>query len=379
MLLGKPIHLFTLFGFSIRIDYSWIFLAIIVTWSLSAQLFPSWYPHLPPLVYIFMGAAGMLGLVASIVLHELAHSLVARHHGVVMRGITLFIFGGVAEMTEEPPSPKAEFQVAIAGPIMSVIIALVCFGTFLLGRRMDWTNAINGVVGYTALINTVLVAFNMIPAFPLDGGRVLRAALWRRSGSLIRSTKITSNIGIGFAVILIGLGIYRGLRGDLIGGVWSVLIGMFVRSAAIMSYRQLLMRKRLEGTSVARFMKTDPITVPASIPVESLVSDYFYRYHHRMFPVMEGDRLVGCVTTQMIRDLPTDEWNARSAGSIAERCSGDNVVGPDVPAIVALAQMSRSGRSRLMVVDESGLVGIITLKDLLQYLSLRTELEGDRS
>jgi Zn-dependent protease/predicted transcriptional regulator len=379
MMLGKPIHLFTLFGFSIRIDYSWFFLLIIVTWSLATQAFPVWYHGLSSATYFIMGLIGAFGLFASIVLHELSHSVVARHHGVVMRGITLFIFGGVAEMTDEPPSARAEFQVAIAGPIMSIVIALVCFLVYLTGHNHGWSDAVNGVFAYTALINGVLVLFNMIPAFPLDGGRVLRAILWGRSRNLMNATRISSRIGVGFGFVLIGLGILRALTGDLIGGVWSFLIGMFLRGAANMSYRQLLMRQSFEGQTVRRFMKADPVTVPADTPLRTLVTDYVYRYHFKMFPVMNGDYLVGCITTRMIKDIPTDEWSNRTAGDVAERCNSDNSIGPDVPALAALMQMSRTGVSRLMVVDGAGLVGIITLKDLLQFLSLKTELEGDNS
>jgi Zn-dependent protease len=379
MMLGKPIHLFTVFGFSIRIDYSWFFLVIIVTWSLSTELFPSWYRGLSQATYLVMGITGALGLFASIVAHELSHSVVARHHGIVMRGITLFIFGGVAEMTAEPPSPRAEFQVAIAGPIMSVIVSLACFAAYLTGRNNGWPDAWCGVLGYTALINGVLVVFNMIPAFPLDGGRVLRAILWGRSGSLINATRITSRIGIGFAFLLIGLGVLRAFTGDLVGGAWSFLIGMFLRNAANMSYRQLQLRQSLEGQSVRRFMKPNPVVVAARTPLDVVVSDFVYRYHFKMFPVVDGNHLIGCVTTRAIKAIPAEEWAARTVAEVTERISGQNTVGPDVPALAALAQMSRSGRSRLMVVDDTGLVGVITLKDLLQYLSLKTELEGDNS
>jgi Zn-dependent protease len=320
-MLGRPIHLFTLFGFSIRIDYSWFFLVIVVTWSLATEAFPTWYRGLSGVTYLVMGIAGTLGLFVSIVLHELAHSVIARHHGVIMRGITLFIFGGVAEMTDEPPSARAEFQVAIAGPIMSVIIGLACYALYLLGVRSDWPAGARGVLLYTAIINGILVIFNMIPAFPLDGGRVLRAILWGRSGNLIRATKITSRIGVGFAFVLIGLGIFRAMRGDLMGGVWSVLIGMFLRGAANMSYRQLLMKKSFEGETVRRFMKTDPVTVPHDITLGILVNDFVYRYHFKMFPVVADGRLVGCVTTRAIREISADptQWNRAAAKTRLER------------------------------------------------------------
>jgi Zn-dependent protease len=373
---GKRIHLFTLFGFPIRIDLSWFFLAVIVAWSLASSVFPAWYEGMPSLVYLWMGIVGTLGLFASIILHELSHAVVARHHGVVMQGITLFIFGGVAEMTEEPPSPKAEFQVAVAGPLASILVSLVCAGWVSIGGMIGNSDAVIGVFKYLAVINGILVIFNMIPAFPLDGGRVLRAALWHRKQNLLEATRITSRIGIGFSYVLIGLGVISAITGNLVGGVWYFLIGMFLRGAATMSYQQLLMRRSFAGETVSRFMKTDPVTVPASVSIAILVEDYVYRHHYKMFPVVEGGTLTGCVTTKHIRGVPRDTWSLRTVAEITEACNPQNSIRPDVSAIDALSQMSRSRVSRLMVVEDGRLLGIITLKDLLQFLSLKTELEG---
>lgn len=372
---GTRIHLFTIFGFSIRIDLSWIFLVVIVTWSLTANVFPYWYEGLSSLTYLVMGIAGTLGLFASIVLHELSHSVIARHHGVVMEGITLFIFGGVAEMTEEPPSARAEFQVAVAGPLASILIALVSLALVSAGHMFDWPNALIGVLRYLALINGILVLFNMIPAFPLDGGRVLRAILWQRKGNLIDATRITSRIGLGFSFVLIGFGVFSAISGNLVGGIWYFLIGMFLRGAATMSYQQLLVRRSLEGETVRRFMKTDPVTVPGNLSVASLVEDFVYRYHFKLFPVVDGEKLIGCVTTRKIREIARETWQTKTVADITEPCGPTNSIAPDAGAMEALSQMSRSHVSRLMVTDGDRAVGIIALKDLLQYLSLKSELE----
>ncbi|MDH3215497.1 MAG: site-2 protease family protein [Candidatus Krumholzibacteria bacterium] len=374
---GRQFHLFTLYGFSIRIDVSWFFLAVIVTWSLATGVFPFWYESLPSVIYIWMGIAGTVGLFISIVLHELSHSVVARHHGVVMRGITLFIFGGVAEMTDEPPSPRAEFQVAIAGPLASILVSLACLALFSLGNALAWPDALNGVLKYLALINGILVLFNMIPAFPLDGGRVLRALLWERKKSLVEATRITSRIGVGFSYVLIGLGVLSAVRGNLVGGVWYFLIGMFLRGAATMSYQQLMVRQTLEGETVSRFMQTNPITVPPHISISALVEDYVYRYHFKMFPVLDGETLIGCITTREVKSIDRQQWHQRTVRDLAETCGPHNSVAPDVSAIKALSRMSQSGVSRLMVVDSGRLLGVITLKDLLQFLSLKSELEGE--
>jgi Zn-dependent protease/CBS domain-containing protein len=374
---GKRIELFKLLGFSVKVDLSWAVIAVLVTWTLAAGVFPGQFPDLPRATYWMMGVAGMAGLFLSIVLHELAHSLVARRFGIPMTGITLFIFGGVAEMDEEPPDARSEFFMAIAGPLASVAIAVVCFIVYRAGQRLGWPVAVYGVFMELAWVNGILVAFNMVPAFPLDGGRVLRSVLWRYRGSLRQATRITSQIGAAFGVALIAVGILAFMGGNAIGGMWYFLIGMFLRGAAQMSYQQLLLRQALEGERVSRFMKTDPITVPPELPIDALVNDYVYRHTHKMFPVVDAGKLLGCVTTQGIRGVPREAWHERKVRDIVEPCSGANTVRPDADAMKALANMARQQVSRAMVVDDGRLVGMITLKDMMQFLSTKIELEGE--
>ncbi|OGP59881.1 MAG: peptidase M50 [Deltaproteobacteria bacterium RBG_13_52_11b] len=375
-MIGKRIRLFKLFGFEVGIDWSWIILAILIAWSLSVGLFPFRFKNLSAETYWLMGIVGALGLFFSIIFHEMCHSLVARKYGMTMKGITLFIFGGVAEMGEEPPSPKAEFMMAIAGPIASIAIGIVCYGIYFLGRQTGWAEPINGVVHYLAYINGLLAFFNLVPAFPLDGGRVLRSILWGWKKNLRWATRISSEIGSGFAILLIVLGAFQFLRGNFIGGMWWFLIGMFLRGAAKTSYQQLLLRKALEGEPVKRFMKTDPVTVTPSLSVAQLVEDYIYKYHYKMFPIVEDtDRLIGCVTTKQVKEIPPEEWNQRKVGEIAAQCSSENTISPQVDAMKALSIMSKTGASRLMVTEGSRLVGVIALKDLLKFFALKVELE----
>ena len=377
---GRRIELFTAFGIPIRIDTSWFVVALLISWTLADSYFPSSYPGHPVATYWAMGIAGALGLFASIIIHELAHALAARQYGLSIRGITLFIFGGVAEMDREPPSAIAEFFVAIAGPIASVLLAVSFLVTGFVWMFAGWPGSASGVLFYLMFINFVLVVFNMIPAFPLDGGRVLRSALWSWRKDLRWATAVTSRIGSGFGLLLIVLGVLEVIRRqDFIGGMWLFLIGMFLRSAAQGSYRQLTLRRNLEGEKVERFMHPDPIAVPRAISVAELVEQYVYRYHFKLFPVVDDDRLLGCVTTQQIKELPQEEWARQTVGSIATPCSPDNTVGPQTDALEALAMMSRSGASRLMVVEGERLVGIITLKDLLRFLALKVELENDKA
>ncbi len=372
---GKTFPLFKVFGVQVQADLSWLIIVILITWSLAVAVFPAQYKELPPADYWAMGVAGAIGLFGSILLHELAHSVVALRCGIPMKRITLFIFGGVAEMGEEPKTPMAEFFVAIAGPIMSVFIAVACLGFGIVGASFQLPDQVTGVAWYLGMINGIVVIFNMVPAFPLDGGRVLRALLWRLRGDLTWATRITASLGSAFGMFLIFMGVFGFVTGNVIGGVWQLLIGLFLRGAATMSYQHVLVKNALRGETVARFMHSEVVTVPASITVSELVEDYVYRYHHKLFPVTEDGRLVGCVTTRNIKGTPRDDWHRTSVGAIMSPCSADNTITAETEAAAALARMSQQGNSRLMVVDADRLVGVVTLKDLIELIALKLELE----
>jgi Zn-dependent protease/CBS domain-containing protein len=373
--LGRPIDLIEILGFKIRIDLSWLVVAVLVTWQLAALSFPAQLPGLAPATYWVMGIAGSLAYFVSLLLHEMSHAVAARTYGVQMRGITLFIFGGVAEMTTEPPSPQSEFVIAAAGPAASFGIALACGGLYLVGNVEGWPPPVLSVVGYLGFLNGVLALFNLIPAFPLDGGRILRSLLWGWRGDLRRATRISAGIGSGFGLLLIGLGVLSVLNGFL-SGVWLFVIGLFVRNAAMASYQQVLLRRSLEGEPVSRFMHPDPVTVPRAISVQELVQSYLYRYQFKMFPVVDdAGRLLGCVTARQVRALPREEWDRQTVGALAERCSPENTVEASADAMGALARMSRTGTSPLMVVEGDRLLGILSLRDLLHFLAMKGELE----
>jgi Zn-dependent protease/predicted transcriptional regulator len=372
----NSVKLFRLLGFEVKIDWSWIILAALIIWSLSAGLFPYQYKHLSTQTYWLMGVAGALGLFLSIILHELSHSIVARKFGMPMKGITLFIFGGVAEMTDEPVSPKAEFVMAVVGPLSSLTIALILYGIYLASQTMI-PEPVQGVIGYLALINVILAVFNMMPAFPLDGGRVLRSVLWHRKNNLQTATRVSSKIGSGFGVVLIIFGVFNIFNRNFVGGMWWVLIGMFLYSAAGMSYKQLLVRKTLEGEPVDRLMKEDPIAVHPSISIDELVDDYVYQHHFKMFPVVENGKLVGCVSTRRIKEVPRENWAKTHVSDIAEQCTDKNTVSRETDAVKALKTMRQTGSSRLLVVEgKDKLVGIISLKDVMNWLSIKMDLEG---
>lgn len=374
---GKQVTLFTLFGFTIRVDMSWAFLAVLIAWSLAEGFFPAYYTGLPKLVYWWMGLGGVVGLFISIVLHELSHSLVARQFGIPIHGITLFIFGGVAEMEEEPLNPGAEFLMAVAGPVTSLVLAALFYGLSAGSEALNSSAPVIAVTRYLAFLNALLATFNLLPAFPLDGGRVLRAALWRWKGDLRQATRISCHIGSGFGVVLVALGIFQVLTGNFLAGIWWSLIGLFLRGAATASYRQLMARRALHGVPVRALMIDKPISVMPGLTIRELLDHYIYTYHFDMFPVTRDSHLVGCVQTRQIKEVPRERWDSVTVGEIAEKCSPENTVSANDDAVNALAKMQRAGASRLMVVDsEQQLIGIITLKDMLKLFALKMDLEA---
>jgi Zn-dependent protease/predicted transcriptional regulator len=374
---GKKIPLFSLLGFKVSIDLTWLILALFITWSLAKGLFPTYFKGYSNTTYWWMGGAGALGLFISIVFHEFCHSLVARRFGMPIKGITLFLFGGVAEMNEEPESPKAEFLMALMGPVSSVIlggfIALVVFA----GERVDWPGPVIGVLTYLVWLNFILAGFNLLPAFPLDGGRVMRSALWKVKGNLRWATRIASGLGSGIGLFFIILGIMTFMMGGFIGGMWYFLIGMFIRWASQMSYQQLVIRKALGGEQIKRFMRTDPVTIPSSATVEQLVDDYFYKYHYKMFPVADNGDLKGCVDTKQVKELPRDQRADHTVSEVTRPCSEGNTISPETDAMKVLSQMNKTGNSRLLVTEQNKLVGIVTLKDMLKFLSMKIDLEEE--
>jgi len=376
---GRKIRLFNLFGFEVGIDMSWFILAVLITWSLAKGYFPHYYKDISDTGYWLMGAAGALGLFFSIVFHEMSHSLVARKYGLPMKGITLFIFGGVAQMDREPDDPKSEFLMAIAGPVSSYILAVIFYFVSTMSQNVGWPEPAYAIFSYLAFINVLLATFNLIPGFPLDGGRMLRAALWYWKDNQRWATRLASDIGSGFGVVLILLGLFSILTGNFIGGIWWALIGFFLKNASGMSYRQMTIRKALEGENVADFMKPDPITVPPSATLRELVEEYFYKFHYKMFPVVQDSELRGFITTRHVKSFPQQKWDYVTVGDAMESCSDDNTIKINDDAITALSTMNRTGNSRLMVIFNGKLAGIITLKDMMKFLSIKVDLESDET
>jgi Zn-dependent protease/CBS domain-containing protein len=325
-----------------------------------------------------MAVVATVGLLFSIVLHEMSHAAVAQHFGMPIRGITLFIFGGVAEMHSEPGNALSEFLMALAGPVASAVLGFLFFLLFSFAASSQDPPAVGGVLWYLSYLNWTLAVFNLAPAFPLDGGRMLRAALWGWRKDLMWATSIATRAGNIFGILPIVLGLIEVLRGDFVGGLWMALIGLFLRGAASATYEQTLAQRILKGQPVSRFMNRQPLAVSPELSLRELVEDYIYRHHHKIFPVVRDGRLLGCVTAAPVSEVDEDQWDRRTVAEIMEPCSEDNMISPETDTLEAMTTMQRTGRSPLLVVDRGQLVGVLSLRDLLEFLTFRLQFEGSR-
>ncbi|MDQ7841173.1 MAG: site-2 protease family protein [bacterium] len=361
------LRLGTLLGIPVTINYTWFIAVWLVAWSLAGSYYPQQSPGFDENTYWAMGIVSAVLLFASVLAHEFGHALTARRFGMRTHAIMLFLFGGVAQVAEEPPSPRAEFLVAIAGPLTSLALAAALYAVSpVLGDR-----ALGTIVRYLVVVNLMLGVFNMIPGFPLDGGRVLRALLWRRSNNLPRATRIAARTGQVVAVLFIVAGLVV-LSRSLITGLWLVLIGWFLDAGAQSSYQQVVLRQGLGGVRVGEIMTRDLHTVEPSLTVEHAIADHFLPHKHGGFPVVYGDHLVGIVTLQDVAAVPSDrraEVAVREVMTPRERLK---TVLVDDSAYDALARMMQAGIGRLLVLDGRGeLAGIVTRSDLLHVLRLR--------
>jgi Zn-dependent protease/CBS domain-containing protein len=365
-------RLFTLLGFSVSIDISWFFLAFYLVVSLT-RYFPTVVPHQNSYTYIVMGILGALGLFLSIILHELAHAVMARNFGLPIGGITLFIFGGVAELRQEPKTPRSEFWVALVGPIASVVIAAVCYVSAVVFRSVD-LQATAGILAFLALTNTVLALFNLAPAFPLDGGRILRSIIWWRTGDFRRSTRIASLLGSFFGAFLVVAGLVQIVEGNTLGGTWQLLIGIFLAATASQARNQTNAAENLKGVSVADLMDRSPLSVAPDITVEALVKDFIYGLNRKFIIVAEDGKAFGYIVPEQIRHVLQSQWRDTFARTIAERFTHDTVVSPAASAIEALRKLQSNGIRHLAVLDGNALVGTVSEMNFMNYITVREEL-----
>jgi len=389
----RSIPLFKVFGIQIRLDLTWFIIFALVAWTLASAYFPMVYRNLDVITYWIMGGISALILFASVLLHELGHSFAAKKLNIPVRGITLFLFGGVSETLEEPRSAVAELVMTAAGWGVSALLAAVFLiaSGFITGAS-DASVASFAIIRYVGWINLLLFIFNGLPGLPLDGGRLLRAGIWYFTNNIRKATFIASSTGSFFGVLLIVGGVFMLFTGNLVGGLWFVLIGFFLRNGAKQSYRQLIMRRALEGVSVGEVMSREVVTVPADISVQDAINDYFMKYHYHSFPVMESERpvdsagggtgvlvagtevLVGIISLHDIRELPRQKWPYTPVGEIANRHVVDLSMHKDDDVMDAMTRMARFDVGRLPVVEDGRMVGIVSRRDILHVLSLKTDL-----
>ena len=366
-------------GIPIHVHSSWLFVFFFVTWSLATGYLPDMLPGLSEPRYWAMGGVAALLLFLSVLLHELGHSLVALRYRIPIGQITLFIFGGVAQMRKEPPHPRAEFLIAIAGPLVSFLLAAICIGFVALLEVLPGGTPVQGLAALGALlgmVNTQLGLFNLLPGFPLDGGRALRAGLWAWSKDFYRATSQAALVGLLFGI---GFGLFGAflLIGALSGtlsstlassGGWIVLLGAFLFTAARSSRKQAVIRSSLASVPVRQLMVNNIVALPPDISLEDAVNQYFLPYGYGGFPVIEDERLVGIVTVRDVQSVSNSLWAFRRVADVMQTSHDEMVVPPDATVIQALEKMMSTGAERLIVTEEGTMLGLLTRASIGNFI-----------
>ena len=358
-------------GIPIGLDYSWFLIFALLTWTLAGSYYPAEFKHWPPLLYWFMGAATAIMLFASVLLHELGHSVIALRFKVPVRSITLFIFGGVAQIGAEPPSAKAEFLIAIAGPIVSLALA-VFFSVaqpVVAGIQPLW-----GLTKYLAYINFALVLFNLIPGFPLDGGRVFRALVWASTKDMRRATLVAANAGRFFGFLFIFVGVWQMFNGSFGGGLWIAFIGWFLDNAASQQVHQVMFQGLLAGHTVSQAMSSHCVTVPDDLTLEQLVDEHILGGGQRCFLVTREADTVGMITLHRIKEVPRHHWATTTAAQVMLPLEQLKRTDPDTQLWTALQQMDRDGVNQLPVTHDSHVLGMLSREGVITFLRTLQEL-----
>ncbi len=357
-------------GIDILIHPSWLLVFALLTWSLSEGLFLEENPDWDPAAGWAAGVATSLLFFSSILLHELSHSLVARRYGLDVRSITLFIFGGVSALKDEPKTPADELRIALVGPLTSFLLAAL----FAIAGVALWDTAVDSAAFYLALINALLGIFNLLPGFPLDGGRVLRATLWARSGSHLGATRTAAQVGGGIAFVLMGAGVVIAIAGAFLTGIWFVVIGWFLRSQADASYRELITRDVLESTSAISVMDSSYHAVHPSTTLDALVHEYVLHYHERYYPVSIDGDFRGLITLSDLSKFPREEWAQRTVSDAMTPFGNLHALTPADNLRRALELIAGTNVHQLPVVEESGLLGFVTRAGIMRVMQVHEEV-----
>lgn len=389
----KGIRLFGIAGIDIWLDWSLLIIFFLVSASLGAGLFPAWHPEWSVAQSWLTAIAAAVLFLASVLIHELSHAVVGRAHGMNIPRITLFIFGGMAHLEDEPRTWRVEFRMAIVGPVTSLLLGILFLwagsmaagGLVLQAEDPEEVLAQLGPLATLLLwlgpVNIILAVFNLVPGFPLDGGRVMRAILWGVTEDLRKATRWASNAGRAFAWFLIACGISMVLGVQLpffgtglVSGLWLALIGWFLHNAAVMSYRQLLVEHSLKGVSVANLMQRDVQTVSPDVTLREFVDNYVMGHDQRAWPVTGNGSLAGLVCLEDVRRRPRQEWAGTTLREVMTPAGKLATVGPDEDAMQAMKLISQRGVNQLPVVDNERLHGLIRREDILRWLSLYSDL-----
>jgi Zn-dependent protease/predicted transcriptional regulator len=360
-------------GIEVRVDSSWVVIALLITYSMYLQVSQ---------VYASLSTRGAVGLAVlstvlffgSVLVHELAHAVVAQARGIRVQDITLFLFGGATRAKVDSRGPGDEFLIAVVGPLTSAILAGLFGIVAALGGDV-LSDPLTGTLGYLAWTNLLLAGFNLVPGFPLDGGRLLRSAIWRATGSLGRATRIASQSGQAVGWLLVAAGVASLLAGNLAGGIWFAFIGWFLVQAARSSYQELQLRDLLRGVEAEDVMAADLVRIPPDLSLQDAVDDYFMRYDHGAFPVEEQGRTIGLLTLRGVRRVPREQWPIRRVRDHMVPLGDQVQVAPDARMDGVLAKLQDGDAGRVLVVQDGEVVGIITPSDLTRWLRRWRALE----
>lgn len=371
---GSGIPLLKVSGIEVQIQYSWFLIFALVTLSLAEGYLPRAHPDLTRTAYWAAGVVASLLFFASILLHELSHAWMAQRAGIEVPAITLFLFGGVSHIGREADDPATELRIAAVGPLTSFALAGVFWGLYVLTPAGAPALVGPGFL-YLSWINMALGIFNLLPGLPLDGGRVLRAVAWWRTGSFRRGTRVASRAGQGIAIGLMILGGLQVFGGNLIGGLWLVLIGLFLRGTAEASYQSLVILQSLEDVEVQDVALRDPVSVSPELSLDSLVNDYFLAHGFRAFPVVEDDEVLGLITIDALRELPPERRSALTVKEQMTPLSKEMIADPKLPLADALKRLESAPGQRLLVLRSGRLVGLLSKSALARFLEIQQVLD----
>lgn len=371
-----------IFGIDIYIHWSWFAIFFLLIWSLAEGFYKDvggneWSDASRWAAAVITS----LAFFASVLLHEMSHSLVAKRLGLPVASITLFIFGGVSSLLQEPESARDEFKVAIAGPATSFIIALVLAGVFLGFLLANQEDSVPGAIsGYLAFINFAVGIFNMLPGYPLDGGRVLRAGLWARSRNMLKATRWAASAGTGISFLLIAAGVVSVLAGGFVGGIWFIVIGWFLRNTSEQAYQNVLLKNTLEGAKVREMLNRRYVTAPPDAFLSQIVNEHILGQAQRCVPIVVAGDLLGLITMSDLQRVPSDQWPTTSAFRAMTPRDRLHVVDPDDELMHALQIMAANSINQVPVIDrERTFLGLVTREDVLRLIHLRTELGGTKN